>query len=140
MKEKVLIGIDPDVSLNGFSLYSIGKKQILTLQVYDLVDLMGEISLHNQLYDLTVHLEAGWLINGTWHKGGNGQAKRVGANHEIGRQIEKFMIKQSINYKLIKPAGYSSYKHELFCNITRWPLKIKTNPETRVAGMLVYGY
>ncbi len=138
MKTKALIGIDPDCDKNGFALYA--ERQIMTLQCYDLVDLMTELSLHNELYDLTVHLEAGWLVKGTWHKGGNGMAVRVGANHEIGRQIEKFCIKQGIKYKLITPKGYSSYKHEYFCKLTKWPIKLLTNSEKRVAGLLVYGY
>src|ERR1700761_6585294 len=140
MKQKALIGIDPDCSKNGFALYLPKERQITELKVYDFTDLMAELKRHSETYELTVNLEAGWLIPGTWHKGGAGQAKRVGANHEIGRQIEKFLIKEGITYKLIKPQGYSSYDHEKFCKITGWPLKVKTNAEKRVAGMMVFGY
>src|SRR5690606_36229532 len=87
---------------------------------------------------LFVRLEAGHNVKSTWHKGGNGMAKRVGANHEIGRQIEKFMIKHGIKHELVKPLEGSRINHETFCKITGWDIKRKTNPETRVAGLLAY--
>lgn len=138
-KTKILIGIDPDCDKSGFALYDPKAKQIMTLQTFDFFDLMEELNLHDQLYDLTVHLEAGWLIKGNWHKGGSKKSgNSVGRNHEIGRQIEKFLKRQNIAYKLVEPQGYSSYTHELFCAVTGW--KLKTNAETRVAGLLVFGY
>lgn len=139
-KDKALIGIDPDVEKSGFALYDPKAKQLLTLQCYDLVDLMQELSIHNELYDLTVNLEAGWLAKGMNWRGGKSSANAVGRNHEIGRQLEKFFRKQGIIYKLILPQGYSGWTHDRFCKTTGWPVKQKTNPETRVAGMMVYGY
>lgn len=96
--------------------------------------------MHNE-YTVMVRLEAGWLAKGmNWHKGGYGSANKVGRNHEIGRQIEKHCIKHHIRYELVKPLGYSSYDHRMFCAYTKWPITSRTNSETRVAGMLVYGY
>lgn len=65
-------------------------------------------------------------------------AKRVGANHEIGRQIEKYCIDHNIQLQLVAPCGLSNVNHETFCKITGWPIKDKTNPEKRVAGLLCY--
>lgn len=138
MKQRILIGIDPDCDKSGFAVYHPATKQLSNLKTFDLTNLFNEIMLKAEQFDITVKLEAGWLKPGTWHKGGNGQAKRVGANHEIGRQIEKFLQKNGVKYDLILPQGYSSWKHDQFVKYTGW--QDKTNSETRVAGMLVFGY
>lgn len=135
---KVYIGIDPDVEASGFAVWD--KVNLTALRCYDLPDLFDSLLLYHKSTAVFIRLEAGWLAKGlNWHKGGNGAANKVGRNHEIGRQIEKFCIKHNIPYKLILPAGYTSYTHESFCNITKWPIKVKTNSETRVAAMMVYG-
>jgi len=59
----------------------------------------------------------------------------VGRNHEVGRQIEKYLIKNKINYKLIKPTK-SKMKPEIFFAMTG----IKTKDQEKIdAGALVYG-
>jgi hypothetical protein len=132
------IGIDPDVKASGFAVWH--KKQ-LELCCYDLPELFDALFDLSTKGRLKVRLEAGWHAKGlNWHKGGLGSANAVGRNHEIGRQIEKYCLKYDIPYELVKPLGYSGWKHERFCTYTKWPVKCKTNPETRVAGLLVYGY
>ena len=132
----LVIGIDPDVAKSGVSLWNrytksleLGEKSLWELFEY----------LKSMADKATIRLEAGHMDKSTWHRGGNGMAKRVGANNEIGRQIEKFCIENSINVELVKPAGYSSFTHERFCKVTGWNEKVKTNPEKRVAGLLVFG-
>lgn len=133
------IGIDPDCDKSGIAVWH--DNEFVSLSTMDLFDLCDTLLKYYHLqHNVIVRLEAGWLISGTWHKGGNGQAKRVGANHEIGRQIEKYCVKHNIPYQLVKPKGYSSYTHETFCAVTGWPKNKKTNPETRVAAMMVYGF
>jgi hypothetical protein len=148
-KTKVLIGIDPDTDKSGYALYYPGKKTIATLQCFDLIDMMETINLNTAVLDVKVHLEAGWLIgkgnfsdrNKYGSRGANEKiANRVGANNEIGRQLEKFCIRYNIPCMLKKPQGYSSWSHAQFCKYTGWPSKILTNPEKRVAGMMVFGY
>lgn len=135
---EIFIGIDPDVKASGFAIWN---KKELQLFSYDLFDLLCQLSLYHAKYKVAVKLEAGWLAKGlNWHKGGYGSANAVGRNHEIGRQIEKHCIKHNIKYDLIKPLGYSSWNHNKFCTFTKWPKNKRTNPETRVAGLLVYGY
>ncbi len=132
----LFIGIDPDVNASGFAVWD--KKQFTALCCFDLPVLLCQLSELHASHSIKVRLEAGWLAKGlNWHNGGNGSANAVGRNHEIGRQIEKYCIKHNISYQLVKPLGYSSYTHDLFCKITKW--KKRTNSETRVAGMLVYG-
>lgn len=138
--DNCLIGIDPDVQASGFAIYDKKAKRLTELKTLDLTDLFDELKAYNANYHISVNLEAGFLSTATWHKGGTGAAQNVGRNSEIGRQIEKFLKKNNIDYKLIKPAGYSSYDHKKFCMYTGWDIKNRTNPETRVAGLLVFGY
>lgn len=135
------IGIDPDVKASGLAMWCTATKRFTELSCEDLPDLcLALLSMHTE-YNVMVRLEAGWLVKCyDWHKGGKRSGNDVGRNHEIGRQIEKYCIKQSIPYQLVKPLGYSSYDHRTFCAYTNWPHTIRTNSETRVAGMLVYGY
>lgn len=146
MKQKALIGIDPDCDKSGYALCVNGK--LINLECYDLFDMMIVLSDVNERYDLTVHLEAGWKIsksnfsdrNVFGSRNANEKiAAKVGANHEIGRQLEKYLMRLGIKYQLRQPAGYSAYSHEYFCAITQWPALPRTNSEKRVAGMLVYG-
>lgn len=135
------IGIDPDVKASGLAIWDTSVKHFTELSCEDLPDLCLTLTSMHAEYTVMVRLEAGWLSKGmNWHKGGYGSANKVGRNHEIGRQIEKYCIKHSIPYQLVKPLGYSSYDHKKFCMYTNWPITIRTNPETRVAGMLVYGW
>ncbi len=137
MINKIFIGIDPDVDKSGFAILENGKLIIIDC---DLSDVFNNLSfLKRAEYKFKVRLEAGHKDKRTWHKGGNGMAKKVGSNHEIGRQIEKFCIKHGIELELVPPQGYSSVTHEAFCNLTGWDKSIKTNPEKRVAGLLVFG-
>lgn len=137
-RQKLFLGCDPDVYKSGLAVWD---KKNLQLFSYDFTDLLNTILSYHQQFDIVVKLEAGWLLKGNWHKGGSKlSGNAVGRNAEIGRQIEKFCIKHQIRYNLVKPLGYSSWKHERFCTYTKWPVNKKTNPETRVAGLLVYGY
>lgn len=135
---KFIIGIDPDCDKSGVASWN-GERLILgELTLWKLFDFLKLKSETHMGKDLIVRLEAGHKNKKTWHKGGNGMAKRVGANNEIGRQIEKYCINHNIQFKLVAPCGLSNVNHELFCKITGWDLKVKTNPEKRVAGLLCW--
>lgn len=135
----ILIGIDPDVHRSGLAIWSVGDQKFLELSDYPLFDLLIRLRDLHEAHSVMVYLEAGHKVKQFWQKKGHGVAKSVGANNEIGRQIEVFMNAGHIPYKLLKPAGYSKYDHKSFCKITGWPEKIRTNPEKRAAGMMVYG-
>lgn len=136
--ETIIIGIDPDTNKSGFATFQGKNKFFLhELSLWEVFYcLRGYIVDLNK--DIKVRLEAGHTLKSTWHKGGNGMAKRVGANHEIGRQIEKFCIEFNIHFELVKPCGLSQISHETFCKITGWNIKKLTNPEKRVAGLLAF--
>lgn len=133
----IIIGIDPDTNKSGYAEYFIKEKNLELCQ-FDLSDLFERLLFVSLTNKILVRLEAGHNVKSTWHTGGNGMAKRVGANHEIGRQIEKYLIKNNIKHELVNPFGGSKVNHETFCSITKWNIKNKTNPEIRVAGLLAY--
>ena len=137
----LVIGIDPDTDKSGVATYSALNG--LDLRNYDFINLLAFLkffkSLDSNVYKVLIRLEAGHLIKSTWHKGGNAMAKKVGANHEIGRQIEKACIYYGLDYELVVPFGGSNIDHKTFNKITGMDFK-STNPETRVAGLLAYNY
>jgi hypothetical protein len=139
-KADIYIGIDPDVQASGLAVWDSKEKVIVALSTYTLPEVFEILENYNSNNRIMVRLEAGWLIKGNWHRGGSKlSGNAVGRNHEIGRQIEKYCITIGIPHQLVKPPGYSSYTHQVFCAITRWPIKVSTNTETRVAALLVYG-
>lgn len=135
---KLYIGIDPDLNKSGFAYWCPISKQ-LRLSELTMYDLFSELCYLSGKHDLTVYLEAGHKIKSHWHKRSVGTAKNVGKNHAVGQLIEQFLIDHNIRHHLIKPAGYSSWTHEKFCKVTGWPVKKRTNPEKRVAGLLIFG-
>lgn len=137
--DMILIGIDPDVQKSGFAVWGTNDQKFIELSDYPLFELMCRLKEMNEATQIFVYLEAGHKLKQFWQKKGHGVAKAVGANNEIGRQIEVFLNATHIPYRLLKPAGYSNYDHKAFCRITGWPEKIRTNPEKRAAGMMVFG-
>lgn len=130
-----VIGIDPDVDKSGFAVY-LRSNNRLTLHQYDLFDLFEQILKFTR--PTLIRLEAGHHVKSTWHKGGNAMARRVGRNHQVGFEIEKFCTRFKIPFELVKPCGLSQINHEKFCKITGWDIKKLTNPEKRVAGLLAF--
>lgn len=134
-KQKVTIGIDPDKTDSGFAVYHKDTAELFLFQ-YDLFDLFTKLLWYNIRYDVFVRLEAGHLIKKFWQRRTVGVAKSVGENNNVGYQIERFLIKHNIKHELIEPCGLSKVKHEQFVNITKY--KGRSNPETRVAGLLAF--
>lgn len=148
-KHKIYIGIDPDVDKSGFAIWDANDKRFEEICLETLPEVFIRLVKLSNEHSVMVRLEAGWLLsksnfstrNVYGSRGANERiAKNVGANHEIGKQIEKFCVAYNVPYELVKPLGYSAYDHEHFCSLTRWPLNVRTNSEKRVAGMLVYGF
>lgn len=137
LKQKITIGLDPDKVKSGFSVFykETGK---LDLFEFDLYDTFNKLLWYHLRYDVKVRLEAGHLVKSFWQRRTVGTAKSVGENNNVGYQLERFLIKNSIKHQLVKPCGLSSYTHEMFCRITNWDIKKLTNPEKRVAGLLAY--
>ncbi|WP_343566304.1 hypothetical protein [Sphingobacterium sp.] len=141
-KDRITIGIDPDVDKSGYAVYS-WQIDALKIFQYDLSDLFIQLLRQKMICnsiksELIVRLESGHIVKKTWGRRTVGAVKDVGRNNEIGAQIERFLIKNDIKHQLVKPCGLSSYTHEMFCKITNWDIKKLTNPEKRVAGLLAY--
>jgi hypothetical protein len=135
-KYQYYIAIDPDVEASGVCQYNGKEFQLTCLplwEVFDLLKLDGNLILNGDFQVLVEKSKS----KATWHKGGTGAAKKVGANQEIGSQIIKFCESKGINVRAIEPKGYSGINHESFNRITNWNVK-STNPEKRVAGLIAY--
>jgi len=157
MKNKYLIGIDPDIDKSGLCEYNTHTKTIFTLDCvsfFSLIEFLGNYKYMCPSSGYKVYLEAGWLNKkSNYHysliqnrkltliqKLGTCEriAKNVGENHAVGKLIEQFLIKNKIQHELVRPTK-KKLKHNEFCRITGWN-NGQTNQEKRDAGMLVYGY
>lgn len=144
MKQIVRIGIDPDVDKSGYCLI-FGERfkqfKIQALKNLEMFGLFEEIKSDYQALkdnnDFLVCLEAGWLNAVSNYHGAKSKAiaakigKNVGENHCIGKTIEKFLIKENIPYKLIKPNS-RKWDSETFFKITKFAGR--TNSEQRDAA------
>lgn len=144
-KPKLIIGIDPDVSKCGFAVYDTELKQLTDVRSVPLFALLEQIDVTVACGNYLIRLEAGWLKKkSNWHGGSYSVAqciaKQVGRNHEIGRQIEKYLIKQKYNYELLEPKGYSNiFKDaDTFKQVTGWTKQ--TNEDSRASCAMVWGY
>lgn len=116
----IIVGLDPDCEKIGMSTYNKETKE-LNYSSIDFFDLQKWL-IENKLEITQVKIEASWKISKSdFHssipkkslyaysevlKYSNISAsigKKVGANHEIGRKIEQFCIRESIPYKLSMP-------------------------------------
>lgn len=136
MKYDLIIGIDPDVDKSGVAF--IHTDGDFYLDQYTLWGLFKDLLLTYGIKSFIVRLECGHKIKQTWQRRTPGAIKDVGRNNEIGSQIEKFMIAHGIPHELVPPFGGSKVNHETFCKLTGWDINKKTNPETRVAGLLAF--
>lgn len=140
-KIPIYIGIDPDTDKSGVAIYNTGTKKLKEVKALSFWDLIDE--LDSWTIPIHVIIEAGWLIKkSNWHTSqgqtkavGETIAKNVGANHQVGKLIEKFCIQENIEYTLREPRG--KVTDETFKKLTKWTEK--TNQDMRDAAMLVYG-
>lgn len=143
MKNTLFIGIDPDIKKSGFAVIVSGATdfyELTTLSFFEMLDRIQELNLNAG--GVVVCIEAAWLIpKSNWHGGKSmGVAakigKSVGANHQVGRLLEEFCMHYQIKFELIKPSN-SKVDSGYFEKLTNYNLR--TNPEMRDAGMLIYG-
>jgi len=134
----IYLGIDPDVDKSGVAIWNTETKKFKLLKALDFFDVLA--LLKTKQSDMVI-IEAGWLIKkSNFHFAKNkiiGEriAKNVGANHQIGKLIEKFCIRENITYRLIKPKGkITSYQFE---KLTKNKIK---NQDIIDSAMLVFGY
>lgn len=150
----IIIGIDPDIEKNGVAICENGKlTQLLNLTFVEVIELVME----HQDNIKKVVIEAGWLIpKSNWHTKGRRItaearekiAKNVGENHATGKHLTAFVESLGVKVQLLTPQGKIKTikglngnpdikSSEIFNKKTGWTGS--SNPETRDAGMLVYG-
>lgn len=139
MNCKIIIGIDPDITLNGVAVYDIEEKdlELKNLSFWDLIE-----EIESYLIPIHVVIEAGHLIDkSNWHGSKTVHTaarigKNVGSNHQVGRLLEQYCINHEISHELIKPLG--KVKADYFNAV--WDWKGRTNQEQRDAAMLILKY
>lgn len=156
-KQKILIGIDPDVDKNGVAYFNCKTKKLevsaltfpLLLDYLQYAKRQAEVSEA----DYIVIIEAGWIIKAHWHVYSKdtkavaaAKGNHVGRNHEVGRKIEEMCKHWEIHYKLVKPlpkmwrgTGKKITKEELNEQLKHrgiQPIQGRTNQEMRDAVLL----
>lgn len=137
------IGIDPDVDKSGFAVWDSDSKTLEVVFCESFFEILENIEFQIISFDVTVIIEAGWLIKkSNWHNKkrqtkavGEKIAKAVGANHQIGKLFVEYCKINNIKFIEVKPMGKKNA--EQFKKITGWAKR--TNSEVRDAAMLVYG-
>jgi len=137
IKDKIIIGIDPDVDKSGVAT---NEKFLTNLTFFELFDFLSlNKKAHNQM---VVYIECGFLNKGNWHKTNGSNSvnaqigQRTGANHEVAKKIVEMCRYLGIEYYEIKPTK-SKVNSEFFKQITK--IDKRTNQEQRDAYMLIYG-
>lgn len=133
-----IISIDPDTDLSGVAIYENNKYTILKLDLWAVADM-----IKTQNFD-TVLIEGGWLNKGTFRANAENSpaknaaiGKNVGANAEIGRQLEKLCQKIGVNYKIIRPTA-KKVDAAMFAAIIQY--RGRTNQDQRDAAMQLYRF
>lgn len=146
----LIIGIDPDTDKNGVSIW---EKDNTTLEVRSLDFFQLQDYLREQKEQIKiVKIEAGWLNKISNFRKSKSKAisdsiaRKVGENHQAGKNIEKLCQNLQIDYRLVKPFkkrwngpdGKISHT-ELKTIVERLGLKMpkRTNQETRDSTLIV---
>lgn len=140
-KQKLLIGIDPDVDKNGVGINHNGQITLLNLKFFDLFDKLKDMRFYDE--PMLVIVEGGWLNQGNWHKIQQGKAslnakigEKTGRNHETGRKIIEMLEYLNIKHLVVKPTN-QKVNAKIFKMMTKY--EGRTNQEQRDAYMLIHG-
>jgi hypothetical protein len=147
-KEKIMIGIDPDVTDNGVAIrFGTERRVILTNQSFwGLIDWLNDLSETHLLY---VVVEAGHLnkkSNFRSDKVGSLPSdkisKSVGRNHQVGILISEYLDRRGIRYDFHIPRNKEIKEcienGQYFDRVFNWAREGPFNKETRSAAMLIY--
>lgn len=130
---KDIIGIDPDLRKSGVA--RINNNKLIFCESITMWDLFDYIKNNK---DCLYLLEAGHLNKNCWHSGGRGASSNVGKGKAVGIIIQDFMDAIKIEYRLIKPKGYSNFfKNKDFFKLqTNWDKQ--TNLDARAAAAIAW--
>lgn len=135
----MIIGIDPDLIKSGVAILG-DSLELKTMTFAETVDLFRS----QQELIKKVVIEAGWLNKKSNMHNRIGQrktvgeriAKNVGENHATGRLLVEMANSFNLNVVEVRPTRTKKNAEE-FRRITGY--LGRTNPETRDAGMLIFG-
>jgi hypothetical protein len=141
IKEKIIIGIDPDVEKSGVAVKCKTFIKLSNLSFFQLFDLLNAYKETRK--NIEVYVECGYLNGSNWHKKINQSAsinakigERTGANFEVAKKICEMCEYLKIEHVKIKPTR-SKVNAEFFKQITK--IETRTNQEQRDAYMLIHG-
>lgn len=141
MKNRLLIGIDPDVEKNGVC-FKNGK--LIELSNLTFFQLFEFLSFYKEREEKPiVYIECGFLNASNWHKKSNASAnlntkigERTGANFEVAKKIVEMCEYLNLEHVKVKPTR-SKVNAEFFKQITG--IAQRTNQDQRDACMLIIG-
>lgn len=139
MNRNLILGLDPDVTLNGCGIYNKETKELkyMAISFFDLYRWL----IQNKEEIHTVKVEAGWLVKKSNYRNTKIQnvsdaiSRKVGENHAIGKKIVEMCEDIGINFKLSKPllkkwkGSGGKITHEELVNLLK-PLGIEMNKKT----------
>ena len=150
----IIIGIDPDTDKNGVSIWEKNNAtlELRSLDFFQLQDYLREQKAQIKI----VKIEAGWLNKISNFRKSKSKAisdsiaRKVGENHQAGKNIEKLCQNLQIEYRLVKPFkknwGTKSGKisHiQMMTHLARLKIKlinISTNQDNRDSALIaLYG-
>jgi hypothetical protein len=163
MSNKILIGVDPDVTASGYASLEINKFEvdcgipnswqttrelkIHKLKFFEMFDSLN--TLHKLIYTFRgqytakVYIEAGWLnTKSNWHGSGKGEnvasriGTKVGANHQVGKLIAEMCEYLGLEYELVQPKT-AKMGAILFRKVTKY--KGKLDQDMIDAALLIWG-
>lgn len=140
-KQKMLIGIDPDVDKSGVAFINGSTLTLENLTFFELFELLKFYKEKEE--KPIVYVECGFLNKSNWHrKAGKSAAfnvkigERTGANFETAKKICEMCEYLNLPYHKIKPTQ-SKVTSDYFKKLTG--AKFRTNQEQRDAYMLIHG-
>jgi len=142
MTEKILIGIDPDVTKSGVAFKTKKEIRLSNLHFFELFEALARLRKENDKDKIQVFVECGFLNKGNWHKTNGSNSvnaqigQRTGANHEVAKKIVEMCDYLDIESIPVKPTK-SKVNADFFRQITK--IEKRTNQEQRDALMLIWG-
>lgn len=140
--DKIIIGIDPDVTKSGVAFKTGKEIRLSNMAFFELFDALATLRKCNGAGVIKVYIECGYLNKGNWHKTNgtnsvNAQiGQRTGANHQISKLLIQMCHYLDIDFVEVKPTR-SKVDSTFFKQITG--LDVRTNQEQRDAYMLIHG-
>ena len=141
-KDKILIGIDPDVTKSGVAFKTKSETRLSNMHFFDLFEALARLRKENEKDKIKVYVECGFLNKGNWHKTNGSNSvnaqigQRTGANHEVAKKIVEMCEYLDIESVPVKPTK-SKVDADFFRQITK--IDKRTNQEQRDAYMLIHG-